>query len=197
MVAEIDTKASLTADTAEPQAAPGAWPPATPEDFVKQLWPVAEQAGRELGIDPKHILAQAALETGWGRAVPSNTEGKSSNNFFGIKTGSQWTGDAVAVRTLEFENGLPVPKTERFRSYGSPQDCFRDYVALLKGSSRYSDALNTGADVTAFAAGLQKGGYATDPAYARKIASIAQNLTSAIVPLKSADARPINPTPEL
>jgi len=196
MVGEIDVKAGAPLVAAAPDVARDAWPPASPEDFVKQLWPVAQQAGRELGIDPRHILAQAALETGWGRAVPSNAEGESSFNFFGIKIGSQWTGNAVAVRTLEFENGIPVPKTERFRSYDSPQDCFRDYVALLKGGSRYSEALNTGADAKAFASALQKGGYATDPAYAQKIASIAQNLSSAIAPLKSADARPINSTTE-
>ena len=163
----------------------------TPEEFVRGLWPAAEAAGRELGVDPRHILAQAALETGWGRSVPSDASGRSSNNFFGIKTGSSWKGETVSVRTLEFENGLPVAKRDQFRSYGSPQDSFKDYVALLKGNPRYAAALNTGGNAHAFGRALQSGGYATDPAYASKVAAIAQNLPSATASLKSADLRPI------
>lgn len=181
--------------TAAPDA-PSSWPAATPEDFVRQLWPVAQQAGRELGVDPRHILAQAALETGWGRAIPTNTEGRPSFNFFGIKAGSQWNGASVSVRTLEFDGGLPVSRRERFRAYGSAEEGFRDYVALLRDNPRYAAALNTGGDAKAFASALQRGGYATDPAYARKIAAIAQNLANSNTPLKSADARPMNPTPE-
>lgn len=196
MVELVDTAPEVKIGTAElPVAAaaelPAAWPPASPEDFVRQLAPMAERAGRELGVDPRHILAQAALETGWGRAVPSDVEGRSSFNFFGIKAGRQWTGSAVAVRTLEFENGIPVPRRDRFRAYASPEECFDDYVALLRSNPRYSNALNTGADASAFASGLQRGGYATDPAYARKIAAIAQNLSLSNTPLKSADARPM------
>ena len=170
--------------------------PSSPEDFVKQLWPCAEAAGKELGVNPTHLLAQAALETGWGRRLPCDTNGNPSFNFFGIKAGSDWTGDAVSARTLEFEGGLPVPQNARFRSYDSAQDSFRDYVSVLRDNPRYAAALNTGNDAKAFATALQRGGYATDPAYAQKIASIAQNLGNSAATLKSSDAQPIPSTPD-
>jgi len=188
MVDRIDP----AAPTVDVKASGGSWQSGSPEEFVRQLWPQAQKAGQELGVDPRHILAQAALETGWGRAVPSDTEGRSSFNFFGIKSGAQWNGASVAVRTLEFDNGVPTPRTDRFRAYASPQDAFNDYVAVLRNNPRYAAALNTGSDARAFAAGLTQGGYATDPAYAQKVAAIAQNLSSATPALKSADARPIN-----
>jgi flagellar protein FlgJ len=150
--------------------------PTSPEDFVQQLWPCAEAAGRELGIAPAHLLAQAALETGWGKSLPCDANGNPSFNFFGIKAGADWTGGTVATRTLEFQGGIPTAQVARFRAYDSAEDSFRDYVALLRDNPRYAAALNTGNDAQAFATALQRGGYASDPAYARKIAAIAQNL---------------------
>jgi peptidoglycan hydrolase FlgJ len=161
------------------------------EDFIAQLWPCAEEAGRELGIDPRNLLAQAALETGWGKSLPCDTSGGTSFNFFGIKATDSWKGDSVSVRTLEFEGGLPVPKNARFRSYESAADSFRDYVEVLRNNPRYASALNTGDDAQAFAKGLQQGGYATDPRYAEKIASIAQNISAWTPDLKSGDSAPI------
>jgi flagellar protein FlgJ len=165
--------------------------PTSPEDFVQQLWPCAEAAGRELGVDPTHLLAQAALETGWGKSLPCDASGNPSFNFFGIKAGADWTGDTVAQRTLEFQGGVPVPQVAQFRAYDSAQASFRDYVALLRDNPRYSAALNTGNDAKAFATALQRGGYATDPAYAQKIASIAQNLANSVPALKSSGTQPI------
>jgi flagellar protein FlgJ len=165
--------------------------PTSPEDFVQQLWPCAEAAGRELGIAPTHLLAQAALETGWGKSLPCDPNGNPSFNFFGMKAGSDWTGDTVATKTLEFQSGIPTPQVARFRAYGSAQDSFNDYVALLRDNPRYAAALNTGNDAKAFATALQRGGYATDPAYAQKITSIAQNLANSANGLKSAATAPI------
>jgi len=139
------------------------------EDFLRQLRPHAEQAARELGVDPNALLAQAALETGWGRSVPSN-------NLFGIKAGSDWSGATVSVPTLEFEEGIPVRRVERFRAYDSPADSFRDYAALIRDSSRYASARGAGDNVEAFATALQQGGYATDPHYAQKIAAVASEV---------------------
>ncbi len=190
--ASAATDAAGVSNTASPASVPDAARfDGTPETFVRELWPVAQAAGRELGVDPRHVLAQAALETGWGRSVPSHATGASSNNFFGIKPGSRWDGETVSVRTLEFENGLPVARRDAFRAYDSAEDCFRDYVSLLKDNPRYAAALNTGDDAHAFARGLQSGGYATDPAYARKVAAIAQNLPPVTVSLKSTDPQPI------
>ena len=165
--------------------------PTSPEDFVQQLWPCAEAAGRELGVDPTHLLAQAALETGWGKSLPCDANGNPSFNFFGIKAGSDWSGDTVAQRTLEFQGGVPVPQVAHFRAYDSAQDSFRDYVALLRDNPRYAAALNTGNDAKAFATALQRGGYATDPGYAQKIAAIAQNLANSATALKSSGTPPI------
>jgi flagellar protein FlgJ len=146
------------------------------EDFLRQLRPHAEQAARELGVDANALLAQAALETGWGRSVPCNANGDCSFNLFGIKAGSQWSGATVNVPTLEFEAGIPVRKVERFRAYDSPADSFRDYAALIRDSSRYASARGAGDNVEAFATALQQGGYATDPHYAQKIAAVASEV---------------------
>jgi len=160
------------------------------EDFLRQLRPHAEQAARELGGDPNALLAQAALETGWGRSVPCNANGDCSFNLFGIKAGSQWSGATVNVPTLEFEAGIPVRKVERFRAYDSPADSFRDYAALIRDSSRYASARGAGDNVEAFATALQQGGYATDPHYAQKIAAVASEVRARSDALKFAASAP-------
>jgi flagellar protein FlgJ len=149
---------------------------ASKDDFIRSLRPHAEQAARELGVDPNALLAQAALETGWGRSVPCNAQGECSFNLFGIKAGSQWSGATVNVPTLEFESGIAVRKVERFRAYESPADSFRDYAALIGGSARYASARGAGDNVEAFASALQQGGYATDPNYAQKITAVASEV---------------------
>ncbi len=175
-------------------AAPSSSPTTAQDDFVKAMWPAAKAAGDALGVDPRNIVAQAALETGWGRAVPADNAGRTSFNLFGIKAGSQWTGASVGVRTLEYSGSVPTARTDKFRAYFSTDESFQDYVALLRGNSRYSAALNTGSDTNAFATALQNGGYSTDPAYASKLTAIAQNLDTSVTGLKSADARPISPS---
>jgi len=163
------------------------------DDFISKLRPHAEQAARELGVDPNALLAQAALETGWGRSVPCNAQGECSFNLFGIKAGSQWSGATVNVPTLEFEDGVAVRKVERFRAYDSPADSFRDYAALIRDSSRYASARGAGDNVEAFATALQQGGYATDPHYAQKIAAVASEVRARSDALKFAAAGPSTP----
>jgi flagellar protein FlgJ len=162
----------------------------TQADFVRTVWPAAEQAGRELGVAPRNLVAQAALESNWGRSVPTDPAGRSSFNLFGVKAGDQWSGSTMAVRTLEFEKGVPTSRTDKFRAYGSVAESFNDYVAILRDSPRYAAALNTGNDTQAFATALQQGGYATDPRYALKVTAIAQDLAGT-AGLKSAAAQPI------
>lgn len=145
------------------------------EDFVKMMWPHAQRAGQALGVDPSALVAQAALETGWGRAVP-NQSGGSSFNLFGIKAGSGWEGATANVPTLEFEDGVAVRKVERFRAYDSPADSFNDYARLIGNNPRYENARGAGGDVTTFASALQEGGYATDPNYAQKIVAVADEV---------------------
>ncbi len=148
----------------------------TPDQFVAQLWPHAEAVARELGVDPRMLIAHAALETGWGKHVPCNPDGTCSFNLFGIKAGSRWQGASVGVNTVEFENGVAVQRRASFRAYGSPAESFRDYAQLIRSSPRYAAALGTGNDAAAFANALQAGGYATDPNYASKLTAVAERL---------------------
>jgi len=149
--------------------------PKDAEDFVKQLAPYAQQAAQKLGVSVRAVLAQAALETQWGKHLPTHSNGNTSNNLFGMKAGSSWGGDKVSVPTLEFEGGVPVQKRAQFRSYDNPGQSFDDYAQLLADNPRYAKALNHGEDVVGFAKGLVSGGYATDPAYAQKIVAIANS----------------------
>jgi peptidoglycan hydrolase FlgJ len=159
-------------------------------DFVRTYMPHAEKAARALGVDPHALLAQAALETGWGKSVPCNANGDCSFNLFGVKA-TGWSGASVTVPTLEFEEGIPVRKVERFRTYDSPADSFVDYARLIAGSSRYENALGAGGDVAAFASALQQGGYATDPQYATKVVRVADEVRAVAAELKLAGAAPM------
>lgn len=140
-----------------------------PDDFVRHLWPHARRAADKLGVDPKALLAQAALETGWGRAVIRRPDGSSSHNLFNIKADARWDGGRVFKDTLEYRDGVAARERAAFRSYGSYAESFEDYVSFLQASPRYQRALEQAADPQAYVRELQKAGYATDPAYADKI----------------------------
>ncbi len=144
----------------------------TPQAFVQSVWPHAQQAARDLGVKPEVLVAQAALETGWGRSVMQHPDGSSSNNLFGIKANPAWNGRQVSVPTLEYSNGIPIRTSATFRAYGSVADSFSDYVKFLKSNPRYREALVQAGNPTAFASALQQAGYATDPSYAQKINAI-------------------------
>lgn len=146
--------------------------PKSPREFVHALWPYAEKAATELGTSPKVLLAQAALETGWGKKVASNGD-TSSYNFFGIKANDSWNGLRVSVPTVEYRDGVAVRSREEFRAYESLADGFEDYVSLIRGNPRYRAALDQAADPTRYVQALQSAGYATDPNYAQKITSVA------------------------
>ena len=148
--------------------------------FAQSLWPQAQQAARQLGVSPVSLVAQAALETDWGRSMPRTAGGSSSNNLFGIKAGAAWSGGSVQSTTQEYDSGTATAVKAQFRSYSSPSQCFQDYVSLLQSNPRYAGALGTGANTQAFAAALQSGGYATDPAYASKLGAVANTLTRAL-----------------
>ncbi|CAM5585880.1 flagellar assembly peptidoglycan hydrolase FlgJ [Rhodanobacter lindaniclasticus] len=150
-------------------------PGGDPVNFVRALAPHAAVAAKKLGVSVRALLAQAALETGWGKHLPSHGDGSSSFNLFGIKAGSSWDGDKVSVPTLEYENGVAVRKRDAFRAYDSPADSFADYARLIADSPRYEQALGQGENIAAFARGLVHGGYATDPAYVAKITAIANS----------------------
>ena len=143
-----------------------------PQAFVDQIRPHAERAAKALGVPAHVILAQAAIETGWGKHVPARADGTPSHNYFGIKAGRAWSGETVEKTTNEFIGGRMTQVSAKFRSYGSVGEAFDDYVSFLKSNPRYAQALAEG-DAEGFAQGLQKAGYATDPAYSGKLLRVA------------------------
>ncbi len=141
----------------------------SPADFVEKLYALAEKYGTELGVEPKVLLAQSALETGWGRSVSRDANGISSNNLFNIKADKRWSGAQVTVKTLEYEKGSAVQQQAAFRAYPDFEASFRDYVAFLKSNPRYQQALGQTNNGPAFINALHEAGYATDPNYSTKI----------------------------
>ncbi len=144
----------------------------SPQAFVDDLWLHASRAGDELGVDPRVLLAQSALETGWGRFVPRDADGGNSYNLFGIKADSRWSGKTVSVSTLEYRDGTMQREQARFRAYDSVGEAFSDYVQFIRSSPRYRQALEKGYDGEAYVRELQRAGYATDPDYAAKISRV-------------------------
>lgn len=149
------------------------------DDFVQQLHPYAEQAAKELGIEPKVLLAQAALETGWGRSLIKNSNGSTSFNLFNIKADKAWQGKQAQMPTLEFEQGIAKKVNAGFRSYASFEESFRDYVDFIKTNPRYQTALKQVGNGERYLQELQQAGYATDPNYANKVMSIYRGNTMA------------------
>lgn len=148
------------------------------DEFVNTMLPMAKEAAERIGVDPRYLVAQAALETGWGKSVMRAQDGSSSHNLFGIKTGSSWKGDSARAITSEFRNGEMVKETAEFRSYDSYKDSFHDLVTLLQNNNRYQDVVKSADNPEQFVRELQKAGYATDPDYASKISQIAKQMTS-------------------
>ncbi|TWI64582.1 flagellar protein FlgJ [Pseudoduganella lurida] len=140
--------------------------------FQDKLSSHADEASKATGIPAKFMLGQAALESGWGRREIKGADGTNSNNLFGIKAGSDWKGKTVDITTTEYVNGRAQRKVEKFRAYDSYADSFKDYAKLITSNPRYEKVLASAGDASAFAQGLQKAGYATDPNYASKLSAI-------------------------
>jgi flagellar protein FlgJ len=147
-------------------------PITTAKQFISQLQPYAEHAAKELGVDAKVLLAQSALETGWGKSVIKNRQGESSHNLFNIKANSSWKGAQTKVSTLEYDEGVVKKEMAGFRSYSSYAESFKDYVNFIKSNPRYGDALKAVSKPEHYMRELQQAGYATDPAYAGKVMRI-------------------------
>ena len=161
---------------AQPPLAPAKQAFASPDAFVATMLPMAQQAAERIGIDPLYLVAQAALETGWGKSVMRQQNGDSSHNLFGIKATGSWQGAQARAITSEFRDGQKVKETADFRSYDSYQDSFHDLVTLLQSNQRYKEVLNAADKPEQFVRELQKAGYATDPEYASKISQIAKQM---------------------
>ncbi len=144
----------------------------SPAEFVKSLWPLAQHTGKVLGVAPQAILAQAALETGWGKAIMQRPDGRSTHNLFGIKADNRWEGERVVMPTLEYTYGKAGKRNELFRAYDSYAASFADYANFLRSNPRYSQALLSGGNPELFTQALHAAGYATDPDYNVKINNI-------------------------
>lgn len=140
-------------------------------DFIDKLLPHARAVSQSTGIPPHFMLAQAALESGWGKHEIRHADNSPSYNLFGIKAGANWKGDVVETVTTEYINGVPQKMVEKFRAYSSYAEGFNDYAKLLSDNPRYAKVLESN-DAAAFANGLQRAGYATDPMYADKLIRI-------------------------
>lgn len=153
----------------------------SPAEFIKTLFPLAQEVAEKIGLAPQAMIAQAAVETGWGKYMIHNSDGKNSHNLFGIKAGSHWQGDKAAINTLEFKDGVARPEKANFRSYGSFTDSLNDYVSFLQDNPRYRQALNKVDDPQQYFEAIQQAGYATDPNYADKIMSVLRGQVSDVL----------------
>jgi flagellar protein FlgJ len=153
-------------------SAPAQWKVEDKADFVNKLWPHAQRTAAKLGTTPESLIAQAALETGWGTALTRGADGQASFNFFNIKADSSWQGERVVQNTLEVENGELRRTRAAFRAYPDVASAFDDYAAFIRDNPRYGKALEAGGDGRRYIAELHKAGYATDPGYAGKIHEI-------------------------
>lgn len=155
----------------------GGKPLTNKEQFIETLRPYAEKAAASLGVDADVLLAQAALETGWGKSVIKHRDGSSSYNLFNIKADKSWQGKQVKKATLEFDNGIGRKEMAGFRAYGSYQDSFNDYVQFIKENPRYQNAIKMAHKPERYMHELQQAGYATDPGYAAKVMRIYQDVS--------------------
>ncbi|NRF70335.1 flagellar assembly peptidoglycan hydrolase FlgJ [Aquincola sp. S2] len=140
--------------------------------FVSQHTRAAEAAEKSTGIPAAFMIAQSAHETGWGKKEIVGRDGTNSHNLFGIKAGANWSGPTVDVMTTEYIGGRAQKVVQKFRAYANHAESFADYAKLMKDSPRYQNVVAAGADAKGFAQGLQRAGYATDPAYADKLTRV-------------------------
>lgn len=161
----------------------------TPEQFVERFLPEASVAAAALGVEPRVLLAQAALETGWGKSIPTHPDGRPANNLFGIKASGSWDGARVGRWTIEHVDGAIQRRREQFRAYPDSASSFADYVRLIAGSPRYAAAL--GADsAEGYARAVADAGYATDPEYAEKWLAVYRSEPLRRAALKTGGAEP-------
>ena len=169
---------------------PAAPAPKGRDNFVQHHRAAAERVAQDSGIPASFMLGQAGHETGWGKSEIRHKDGSNSFNLFGIKAGKGWTGKVAEITTTEYVDGTPRKVTAKFRAYDSYEDSFKDYARLINDNPRYDQAqavAKTGS-ATAYAAALQKAGYATDPQYAAKLGRAIQSTLSV------ARAAPSSPT---
>ena len=144
----------------------------SPSSFIESLLPYAKKAAKALGVTPEVLVAQSALETGWGKKILQTSDQGSSFNLFNIKSHGGWQGDSVNKSSLEVENGVGIKRRSNFRVYEGLQESFNDYTHFIKNNKRYEQALQQGGNADRYIEELQNAGYATDPQYADKVKKI-------------------------
>jgi flagellar protein FlgJ len=149
----------------------------SPKEFITSLYPQAQAAAERLGISAKALIAQAAVETGWGKFMIHQGDGNNAHNLFGIKADKRWDGKKTSIDTLEFDNNLPKKQTAAFRTYNNFAESLHDYVDFVSANPRYQQALEKTAAPEEYFNELQRAGYATDPNYADKIMSVYNSST--------------------
>jgi flagellar protein FlgJ len=167
------TPAPRTSGT-DPDRGAGESPEDSPHaaQFVRQVLPSIRSAAESLGVNPLGLLAQAALETGWGRRMPRTAEGQSSLNLFGVKADSEWSGARAVADTVEVSGGVAIQKRTAFRAYGSIEESVSDFANLLANSPRYRQAIAAGGSAEGYIQAIARSGYATDPDYGVKLSRI-------------------------
>ena len=138
--------------------------PGTPAEFIARISSCAVESMRQFGVPASVTLAQAALESSWGRSLLATD----AFNLFGIKADPSWNGPTVTMHTKEFVNGEPVVVQAKFRRYDGWQPSVDDHAKFLRENPRYEKCFRT-TDGESFAKEVAKAGYATDPEYADKI----------------------------
>jgi flagellum-specific peptidoglycan hydrolase FlgJ len=132
------------------------------------LLPAAQRVAARYGLPVSVMLAQAALESNWGRSRLARV----ARNLFGIKGVSRHA-EAVTLPTCEYNgDGRARVVAARFAAYASVEECLGDYARLLAFAPRYAAARAVADDPFAFAQQLAACGYATDPAYGKKICAL-------------------------
>jgi flagellar protein FlgJ len=145
--------------------------------FVGAVLPTIRRAAESLGVSPVGMLAQAALETGWGKRMPQTADGAPSLNMFGIKADARWTGARANASTVEFSGGVATQRRSAFRAYGSIEDSVSDFANLLQTAPRYRNAVAGGGNTQAYIKAIGDSGYATDPGYANKLNEMVKSST--------------------
>ena len=167
----------LPTTAAEPSVAPPGRAFEDARSFVEALLPLARKAAAKLDVPAEVIVAQSALETGWGRHMLTTDDGQPAWNLFGIKADARWEGENVSAATLEVRDGIARREVASFRAYGSAAEAVEDYVLFLSQQPRYA-GVSGQADPESFAAALQHAGYATDPDYAAKIVRVTRQVSA-------------------
>jgi flagellar protein FlgJ len=171
-IAKSVKQSNKTLDTAPLNLDKNSAPLHPDNNFVNQLLPFAKKAAKELGVDAKVLISQAALETGWGKSIIKASDGTNSYNLFNIKADRSWQGQQVKVGTLEFREGQARKEIAGFRAYSSYQESFDDYVKFIKTNPRYETAMDKAQNPEQYMFELQQAGYATDPNYTNKVMKI-------------------------